>query len=241
MLISARDTSAIYKIDRASGRILWRLGGTASDFKLRSGATFNFQHDAHMLRGGKISMFDDEAGPPQKAPSSRGLVLKLKRHPRKAKLVHQYHRSNDTSAQSEGSVQTLDGGNVFVGWGSTQFFSQFSQRGKLLYDANLPQDDGSYRVYSFPWSATPKTNPAVAAQHNGSGTSVFASWNGATKVARWRVLAGDDASSLEPIQTAKRQGFETQIDVSGQAAQYAVQALGSNGKMLGQSDPVPTP
>ncbi len=151
VLISARDTSAIYKLDRASGRIVWRLGGSASDFKMGNGANFHFQHDARFLGGHRVSLFDDEAGPPQFAPSSRGLVLKLHRHPHKATVVHAYHRQADTSAQSEGSVQTLPDGSAFVGWGAEPFFSQFSPRGRLLFDANLPVDDGSYRVYRFPW------------------------------------------------------------------------------------------
>jgi hypothetical protein len=72
VLVSARDTSAIYEIDRARGRIVWTLGGRASSFRLGAGARFYFQHDAQMLPSGEIAMFDDEAGPPMKAPSSRG-------------------------------------------------------------------------------------------------------------------------------------------------------------------------
>ncbi len=102
VLISARDTSALYKVDRSSGRIVWRLGGSASDFKLGKGARFHFQHDARWLGDGQLSLFDDQAGPPQFAPSSRGLILKLKRHPKRATVVKSYHRPEDTSAQSEG-------------------------------------------------------------------------------------------------------------------------------------------
>ena len=195
VLISARDTSAIYKVDRAGGRILWTLGGKGSNFRLGPGAQFYFQHDAHMLSNGRISMFDDGAGPPQLNPFSRGLILQLNAQRHKATLVRQFARSADTSAQSEGSLQRIPGGNVFVGFGSTPFFSEFSQRGKLLFDASLPVDDGSYRTYRFPWTATPSTPPAVAAQRTGpSSVSVFASWNGATKVAKWRILAGPSAA-----------------------------------------------
>ena len=53
-----------------SGRILWKLGGKASTFKLGRGARFYFQHDAQLLSGGRVSLFDDEAGPPFEAPQS---------------------------------------------------------------------------------------------------------------------------------------------------------------------------
>ena len=33
-LVSARNTSTVYKINRATGKIMWRLGGKKSDFKL---------------------------------------------------------------------------------------------------------------------------------------------------------------------------------------------------------------
>ena len=159
ILISARDTSAVYKVDQASGRILWTLGGKGTDFNFGPGALFNFQHDAHMLRNGRISMFDDGAGPPMFNPYSRGLILQLDHRRHRATLVRQFARSTSTSAQSEGSLQRLPGGNVFVGFGSEPFFSEFSSRGKLLLDASLPADDGTYRTYRFPWSASPKTKP----------------------------------------------------------------------------------
>jgi hypothetical protein len=240
VLISARDTSAIYDVDRGSGRILWTLGGKGSDFRFGPGALFNLQHDAHMLRNGRISMFDDGAGPPMFNPYSRGLILQLNQRRHKATLVREFARSTGTSAQSEGSLQRLPGGNVFVGFGSEPFFSEFSSRGKLLLDASLPADDGTYRTYRFPWSATPKTRPAVVAQRTGPSTvSVYASWNGATRVAKWQVLAGQSAGSLSRVATVRRHSFETRIDVQSSATVFAVRALDSKGHALGSSAAVP--
>jgi hypothetical protein len=240
VLISARDTSAVYKVDRASGRILWTLGGKGTDFRFGPGALFNLQHDAHMLSNGRISMFDDGAGPPKFNPYSRGLILQLNHRRRKATLVREFARSTSTSAQSEGSLQRLPGGNVFVGFGSEPFFSEFSSRGKLLLDASLPVDDGTYRTYCFPWTATPKSAPAVAARRTGpSAVSVFASWNGATKVATWEVLAGQSPGSLSRVAKVRKQGFETRIDLQSSASVFAVRALDSKGRRLGTSAAVP--
>jgi hypothetical protein len=235
VLVSMRDTSAVYKIDKASGRILWRLGGKASDFKNRRGARFWFQHDAELLGHGRLSLFDDEAGPPQKAAASRGLILKLNRKHHTARMVHEYLRSKHTSAQSEGSVQTRPRGNVFVGFGPTRFFSQFSSGGRLLYDAALPKDDGSYRMYRYRWNATPRARPAVAARRSGGQVTVHASWNGATDVARWEVLAGPDGGSLRPVGSAPSAGFETKVRVSSSATAFAVRALDSEGHVLATS------
>ena len=240
VLISARDTSAVYNVDRASGRILWTLGGKGTDFNFGPGALFNLQHDAHMLSNGRISMFDDGAGPPMFNPYSRGLILQLDQRRHRATLVRQFARSSSTSAQSEGSLQRLPGGNVFVGFGSEPFFSEFSSRGKLLLDASLPVDDGTYRTYRFPWSASPKTKPVIVAQRQGgAGVSLFASWNGATRVAKWQFLAGQSAGSLSRVATAPKRSFETRVDLGSSATVFAVRALDSKGHVIGRSDAVP--
>jgi hypothetical protein len=239
VLISARDTSGIYKVDKATGRILWTLGGKGSNFRLGPGAQFYFQHDARQLSNGRISMFDDGAGPPQLNPFSRGLILQLNKRKHKATLVRQFARSSTTSAQSEGSLQRLPGGNVFVGFGSEPFFSEFSSRGRLLLDGSLPADDGTYRSYRFPWTATPKTAPAVVAQRSGSSVSLFASWNGATNVAKWQVLAGPSTGSLARVATVRTQGFETRAEVTSSAAFFGVRALDSSGHVIGRSAAVP--
>ncbi len=233
VLVSMRDTAAVYKIDRASGRTLWTLGGKSSDFRYRHNARFWFQHDAQLLGHHRISVFDDEAGPPQKAPASRGLVLRMNTRGRTTRTLHEYVRSNDTSAQSEGSVQTRPGGNVFVGFGSTQFFSEFSRGGRLLYDAGLPKDDGSYRMYRHRWHATPQTRPTAMVRRTGpSAVSVYASWNGATAVDRWQVLAGPAGGRLEPVASAPSAGFETRIHLPSSATTFAARALDSDGNVL---------
>jgi hypothetical protein len=237
-LVSARDTSAIYDIDRASGRIVWTLGGKASSFRLGPGARFFLQHDAEMLPGGRISLFDDEAGPPVEAPSGRGLILALHRRRHLATVVRQYRRPADTSPESEGSLQILSGGDAFVGFGSQPFFSEFSAGGRLLFDASLPQGDGSYRVLRFDWGATPRTRPAVLARRTAaSHISVYVSWNGATAVVGWQVLAGRGASALTPVATARKRDFETRVDLVSSAGTVAVRALGADGRVLATSSP----
>jgi hypothetical protein len=188
----------------------------------------------------RVSLFDDEAGPPVFARSSRGLILALDLWHRTARVLRQYLRSGrDTIAESEGGVQTLPGGREFVGFGATPFFSEFSQGGRLLFDAALPKDDGSYRAYRFPWSATPKTRPTVVVRRTSHRhVSAYASWNGATTVARGQLLAGPDTSSLSPLLTAVDRGFETRIDVTNAARTFEVRALSSSGRILATSEPV---
>jgi hypothetical protein len=66
---------------------------------------------------------------------------------------------------------------------------------------------------------------------------VYVSWNGATEVASWRVLAGSTPATLKPAGSAAKTGFETALPLSAAAAgQYvAVQALAGTGAVLGTS------
>jgi hypothetical protein len=239
LLISARNTSAIYQVDRATGRILWTLGGKASTFRLGHRARFWLQHDARALAGERISLFDDQAGPPQKAPSSRGLILALDRRRRTATVVREATRVPLTIAQSEGSTQLLPGGRLFVAFGSAGSFSEFSATGRTLFDAQLPDGDGSYRIVRHAWSATPTTRPTVVARRGDpSHVTVSVSWNGATRVARWQVLGRSGAGGLTPVAGGARDGFETTFAVATTASTFAVRALDAHGHVLATSVPV---
>ena len=208
VLISARDTSAVYLVDRATGHIRWTLGGRASSFRLGRGARFYFQHDAQLIGSHEVQLFDDEAGPPFEAPVSRGLRLDLDLRHRTATVLSSLRRAG-TLAQSEGSDQRLADGGSLVGYGSTGFFSEFGPFGRVRFDARLPADDGTYRVYRYRWQGRPHTRPALAVRQTGPGrVTLSVSWNGATAVARWQVLTG---SERRLVRTVSRSGFQTQI------------------------------
>ncbi len=61
LLVSARNTSAVYKVNRTTGEIMWRLGGKRSDFAMGPGTTFGWQHDVRRQPDGTLTMFDDNA------------------------------------------------------------------------------------------------------------------------------------------------------------------------------------
>jgi hypothetical protein len=80
---------------------------------------------------------------------------------------------------------------------------------------------------------------AVAKRTGAGSVSVYVSWNGATAVRKWQVMAGSGAGSLGPVTTASKNGFETRIDVQSSATTFAVRALGAKGKVLSTSAAVP--
>lgn len=238
-IVSARNTSAIYEIDRATGRILWVLGGKHSSFKLEKGTRFWWQHDGRLQAGNVVTVFDDGAGMGVTSEQqSRGLriQLNLKRH--RATLARAYISNPPVLAGSQGNVQPLPDGNTVVGFGSAQYVAEFDRRGRQRFSARFYAPIASYRDFRYPWYGIPTGNPYAAASPTRSGTTVYASWNGATDVAAWRVLAGPSPSALSPVGQGPFTGFETALTVGSTAGYFAVQALNATGQTLGTSSPV---
>jgi hypothetical protein len=236
LIVSARNTSAVYKIDRGSGRIIWRLGGRRSDFTMGPGASFALQHDARRQPDGTLTIFDDGEAP----GSSRGIVLRLDETAMTATLIREYPQPQRRLATSQGNLQLLPNGHVFVGWGSLPRFSEFDADGTLLYDASFSATQ-SYRDFRSTWVGLPLELPAMAVDRQGGAYTVYASWNGATEVATWEVLAGRSDASLLPVVTARRTGFETVMGVPPVPGLLAVRARDASGAILGTSASVAAP
>jgi hypothetical protein len=241
-VVSLRNTNAVYDVDRSTGKIVWTLGGKHPSFTMGSGTTTAFQHAAMVQADGTVTEFDDGAGPPTIHKFSRGIRVSLDSSHMTANLVHEYDHAPQISAQFEGNVQQLSAGDVFMGWGQQPYFSEDNAAGQQIFDAHFTVPTASYRAYRFAWNAQPPTLPAVAISPSTNGsTLVSASWNGATDVSSWRVLAGPAPVSLADIGGASRTGFETSITVHNGSPYFAVQALNAVGKVLATSAVKSTP
>ncbi|MGH2879178.1 MAG: MFS transporter [Solirubrobacteraceae bacterium] len=270
-LVSMRNTWAAYLVDTSSGKILWTLGGKRSDFRFGPGAAFQWQHDVAFEPGqasagqssagtatagasassssSLLSMYDDHCcqitsggkNVPATGPS-RGLVLRIDQQRRTATLVAQYVREREFAADYMGDAQPLPSGGAFVGWGSEPYFSEFGRSGQLVLDGELPWPDVSYRATLAHWVGLPLTDPSGAARHSGTKTVVYASWNGATQLSSWRLLAGSATGRLSAVRSAAKSGFETAIVVpssarTGAYTRFQLQALDSAGRPVGISQP----
>ena len=230
LLVSARRTFAVYKVDRETGEVIWRLGGKRSDFEMGPGTWMRYQHDARRQADGTITLFDN--GGVRKDKQSYGVVLDLDETT--AAVDRKYAHPDGRVAAVMGSMQVLPDGNVFVGWGSDPLFSEFSGGGELLFHASFPPEVDSYRAFRFPWSGHPDDDPAMAAERGPDDeVTVYASWNGATEVATWQVLAGPGPDRLQPVGSGPRTGFETSIKVRTAEPYVGVQARDSSGRILG--------
>jgi EmrB/QacA subfamily drug resistance transporter len=243
-LVSMRDTWGAYLVNIDTGRIEWTLGGKRSSFKFGPGAAFQWQHDARLKDDSTVSMFDDHCcqltGGGTSVPAtgpSRGLVLKLDESARTATLVAQYRGDGQFESEYMGDAQPLPNGAMFVGWGSEPYFSEYSQSGKLLLQGALPGPNLTYRARLEQWVGEPLSPPVGAARQMDGKTTVYASWNGATQVVSWRVLAGPSVSQLKVVRTIAKSGFETAIGVPQSYESFKVQALAAGGRVIGASRP----
>ncbi len=228
----------MYEISRRTGNVIWTLGGKHSSFKMGAGTNFEWQHDAHLNPDGMLTLFDD-AGSPQEEPQSSAKTLHINTTTMTATLVHAFRHNPGLSSSLAGSIQTLPNNNVFVAWGSEPEFSEYTPTGRVLLDGRFPLGIYSYRAFRFPWTGHPATRPALAVRAAPQGaTDLYASWNGATQVAHWRVLAGSTTLALHPLgPMVKWTGFETPIRRASRHTYWAVQALDANGQVLRESLP----
>jgi hypothetical protein len=232
LLVSARNTHTVYKISRRTGEILWRLGGKRSDFALGPGVRFAWQHDARRQPNGTLTLFDNAAAPKTRK-QSRGLVLRLDEERMRATLVRSFVHDPPLVAVDQGNLQLLPNGNYLVGWGHMPYFTEFGPRGRKLFDGRFGRVGAdSYRAYRFAWIGRPRSRPSIVLD----GDAVYASWNGATEVTRWQLLAGRKRNELEPLRSLRRRSFETEIPLPRDVEYVAVRALDRKNRSMARSD-----
>lgn len=113
-VVSLRHADEIVEIDRASGAILWTLGGTGDQFGLASADKFSHQHHVQFLEPNHLILFDN------------GNATKLSLV-REYQIDPQAHTAQAVAAvgidghfsSAMGSAQKI-AGHYFVGWGYRQ-------------------------------------------------------------------------------------------------------------------------
>ncbi len=161
LLISARYAWAVYKVNLHTGNIIWVLGGKHSTFRSkaapgqvldRAGEIFAYQHDPEAIGNDQYRLFDDESdGSAGLLPYSRVVTVRLDLATKVATLVKSVRQPEGLLATEEGNAQSTRNGDLFVGWGDASYISEFSPTGHLLFNAQLPGVDITYRAYRLPW------------------------------------------------------------------------------------------
>ena len=244
-ILSARFTDAIYKISGSTGKILWRLGGTKSDFKLL-GFNFSRQHDAHWIEeecssGIEVITLLDNGGDEHVNSStfSSAMKIELNQQTMTAAVVQRWIRPDQDRSLLRANFQRLGGtDNWLAGWSDNAYLSEHTTDGRLLMEAEFASKRMvTYRTYKMNFTGTPTEPPAVKSFVYGSDpdnsvTVSYVSWNGATEVDRWEFYN----SNGDLIGDTQRQGFETRLMSNGAQSRVYAQAIAVNGSVLGRSD-----
>jgi hypothetical protein len=246
LLVSARNTWGVYEINARPGtrgydHVYWQVGAPHDNTLAQP---WCYQHDVAALGHGVYSVYDDGGVGPGCQPGStehpaRGVIFSVNtsKRPVRVTLIHSYAHTPPIYTGFTGGFQTLSNGDALVDWANVPEITEFSSTGSVEMD--LTMSGFSYRGFRFAWDGQPTQPPSIAAQRSGTGTNVWASWNGSTEVAAWRILGGPDASHLSAVGAPfTKTGFETQTTLSGQYATLAVQALNSSGAVLSTSAPI---
>lgn len=247
-LVSGRHTHTVTCVDGNTGQILWTLGGKHNDFHDQSdGAAtdFSWQHDARWRSANSITLLNNNAnGEEDSVRESVGLFIDLDIPARQATVRTTYVHPQGFMATSQGNIQVLDTGNVFVGWGHSAAFTEYTPEGEIVCDVHFGASAYytfgrivSYRSFKGDWIGNPNTLPDAAIADG----SVFVSWNGATEVATWCLEAWDGESldnlTFTTVDEVERTGFETQIPFPHSITSYfRVSAMNAEGEVLGTTE-----
>lgn len=261
-LISARDASALYKINGTSGEIIWKLGGLPdkSNSSFTANFTFSFQHHARFLKTeeGKqvISFYDnsahgseDRGGDPLIfSNTSSAKIIEVDTRTWDAKLINQYLPPDGLVSKSQGSTQVLPNGNILVNWGSEGAVTEFLPDSEPIFHAYL--DSGflgskveNYRAFKFNWTGVPKEDIALLGEvSDKKDTFIYVSWNGDTRTKVWRFYSLDNnGKEKNYLGESQKTGFETHFRLKNIVIEkVVVEAIGHDGKLLATSDIIAT-
>jgi hypothetical protein len=153
LVVSTRHTDAVFGIDRSSGRIVWKLGGTPTPRSLRvigdpaGKLTFGGQHDARIGEGGVLSVFDNGKDRPR---SPRAVRYRLDLDERTATFLDQLTDPEVTYSHCCGSARPIDGGWL-VDWGRNPLTTAFDDEGRIAFRIHFPIS--TYRAVPVPDAA----------------------------------------------------------------------------------------
>jgi Arylsulfotransferase (ASST) len=159
LLLSFRNLDAVYEVNRTTGDIIWKLGGTTTP---RSVTVLNdpygsyplgAQHDARRLPDGTISLHDNftyqNRGP-------RAVRYRIDPQAQSATLVESVTDPDAAASQCCGSARKLPSGGWLIGWGRiptvgpiNRFVGAYDSSGQRVFQLQLPYGF-FYRAFPVP-------------------------------------------------------------------------------------------
>jgi len=133
--MGTRNMGTIFAIDRASSEVLWRLGGSFSDFETPDGETqlTIWQHQFQVFEDG-ILVFDNGDSP---YVGTRIVEFALDHEEGVADTRWEYTRDESTFCYALGDVTRFEDGNTLVTWSTSGVFEEITPDGELVWQMSM--------------------------------------------------------------------------------------------------------
>jgi hypothetical protein len=223
------------------------------DFK-SDNVSFAWQHDvrAHNETDESLvlSLYNNAAMDHGDPGPSTGLVIHVDLVNKKAWRIHELTDPTDhIVSATQGSFQFLSrprAAHMLVGYGSIPKLKEYDGDGNVVLRGQFGKDTFSanaYRIFKFPWRATPHWDPAVFVNHTTSyKTDLYMSWNGATDYDNWAIFSIPSRTSTllegKRLLVHERTGFETHVLLENIDARFIIAVARDGERILGKSSVV---
>lgn len=154
ILASFRRSDMCLKIERSTGKILWRLGGVKSDFVLDDTSRFYLQHDFKRIASGEYkgcySLFNNGS---EEHPGGEGLIYRLDEENKKAVVLQRISNTRQIQSFGQGNFDIYEDSTAILNYGNVNptkdtkpsVISLF-KNGKLAAEIRMPQNVIVYRA-----------------------------------------------------------------------------------------------
>jgi hypothetical protein len=205
ILLSSRNTSEVTKINRDTGEIIWRLGGSHNQFTFVNDP-LNGPRNQHSIRSvgtNRYILFDNGNG--HSPQESRAVEYLLDPTNLTATITWQYPATPTNSLFSYymGNVQRLPNGNTLINWalGNLPKLTEVRPDGTKAFEMNWVAGFEAYRVWRCPWQGAAVQPYLIVEPYPDNVTLIFNQF-GDTNVAYYQIYGGPTSQSTNLLATS---------------------------------------
>lgn len=139
VVISTRHTDAVYGIQRSTGEIVWKIGGSKTADSLQivgdpARKLLGGQHDVRVAGDGSLSIYDNGKDRPRRP---RVVFYRLELAQGRVRYLGQLNDSEVRTSHCCGSARELAGGGWLVSWGDNPLVTAFDADGQIALRLHL--------------------------------------------------------------------------------------------------------
>ena len=159
-IFSSRGLDEITKIDRTTGDIIWRFGGSNNEFTFINDYPFTHQHSIRSLGNNSYLLYDNGNYSSQYTGTnnfSRAVEYKLDTIAMTAEKVWEFVHPDSLYTPSIGGVQRLPNGNTLITFGNLQslnigsIITEVDSNNNIVYQLEYDPGGNIYRAQKYDW------------------------------------------------------------------------------------------